>query len=379
MARRIDETSQRRANQLRRAIGTVIDNEWLKKAGLPEVHITKSREQGATDAIIYEADVRLRFHIKDTLDATDDKKGYKILEEEWKERRTHLVPPIFEDVSGLDTIMLVPSLNAITLHDLIAGNKASDNWIQKLYGNFFAASEQLWTSSRSSVSCNLHDMYKKRITKRIPDLKRGLKKNRYRNLKVKINEREYETLGDSLDKFSNQIDRLKLDHSCTIHGDEHAKNIMVLNQAIGWDENGWVIIDYPNVRKNSDWIFSIAKMIHWWQFYYVIELAKGKKGKDLKRKLNSKWQVRKGTLHLDYDENELKKNIPLICSKLEEQTLNFVRKVAKSFHENQDYWQKRLNLALFSIIFGSMPLHFEKANFAIPIMIHKSLKCLESV
>jgi len=373
-----DGTSRRRANQLREAIKHAIYYKWLKEAGVPKVHVTKSKHQGATDAIIFEADARIKFHLKDSLfGAPKEKEGYNILKEQWKEHKSHIVPPLFEDVKGLDAIMLVPYQNAVTLHTLIANRNAADDWIKELYKDFLKTSKNLWISSKLPHPCNLEQIYKRRIIERNALLKEELNRDQINNLEVIINRKSYGTLGEWMNKFSAHLAKLRVNHSCTIHGDEHANNIMIYNDAINLDPTGWVLIDYVNVRKNSDWIFSVAKMLQWWQFYYVLELAKSKD--TVKKQLHSMYKIRGEKLELNYTEDTLNKYSPSICKELEKEVMEFANEVGADFQESQADWQKRLKLALFSVIFGSMPLHFKEVDFAIPVMIHKSLQSLDNL
>jgi len=380
MARENDHFSRKRADQLREAIKYSIYSKWLGEAGEPtEVKVTKSEHQGATNAMIFKADVRITFHIKDSLsDAQKEKKGYNILRKQWGKHKSHLVPPLFKNVKGLDSIMLVPYQNAATIHALIADQEGSDWWIKKFYEDFLKALEELWVQSKSpDKSCNVIQIYRRRITARNAVLKAKWGKSRINNLKVSINGKQYGSLGDRLEKFSYHLDKLKAVNSCTIHGDEHANNVMVYNDAINLDAAGWVIIDYVNVMKNGDWIFSIAKMIQWWQFYYVLEVAKSEAA--VRNELLGKHKIRGGELELSYDEDVLNRRTPAICRQLEKRVMEFAGKVGKLFEEEQSSWQERLKLALFAIIFGSMPFHIKEVDFAVPIMIHKSFEWLDKL
>jgi len=151
---------------------------------------------------------------------------------------------------------------------------------------------------------------------------------------------------------------------------------MVFNDAIGYNTSGWVMIDYVNAGRSADWLFSIAKMLQWWQFYFVIEEAKI--NKSLKSKLSSSMRLSDHALDLQYDKQALRSEIPTVCRSLEEQIMELAQTVGQDFGEDQAVWRERLKLALFSVVFGSIALHFKDADFAVPIMLGESLDILRS-
>lgn len=377
-----DQTSRRIANQLRdHIIKPGVRAAWLKGMGSPQrVTVQKSRHQGATDAVIFEADVALRLFLKFSYDAKKEVKGYKLLSQaQWY--KGHLVPPLFSELNLADNVMLMPYQETKELYELIRKmTKNEEEYIKNLYKSFLETSKNLWASTKSSnSSCNFKKIYTERIINRLDRMKSELGITDIQRLRFIINDLDCGTFEQAWNKFDNNISALKSTCPCTTHGDEHAKNILIFNEAVGFDENGWVIVDYLNAKEKSDWIFSIAKMLHWWQFYYVLELAKSKK--TVKNQLKASWNITKDkrTLKLSYNDKALNKLTPRICEVLKDEVMKLANEVGIEFQEEQADWQKRLKLAMFSVIFASMPLHFSEADFAIPIMIHKSLKSLNDI
>lgn len=380
MARKQDQTSRKLANQLREhVIKPGIKLAWLKGMGNPQkVEVRKSRHQGATDAVIFEVAVELKLFLKFSYDAEKEIKGYRLLSQA-QGYKGHLVSPLFSELDLANNVMLMPYQEAKELYELIREGGANKEYIKKLYKNFLETSKKLWVSTKlSSASYDFKEIYKKRIIDRLDRMRNELGISDIYTLKFVINGSNYGTFGEVWRKFISNIDTLNHVCPCTTHGDEHAKNILIYNGAVRLeDKEGWVIVDYVNAKKESDWIFSIAKMLHWWQFYYVLELAKSKN--EVKKELNSSWKIQGKRLNLSYDANALEKHTPEICRVLGKEVMNFAKEVGEQFSENPANWQKRLKLALFSVIFGSMPLHFKEADFAIPIMIHKSFESLDNL
>lgn len=235
--------------------------------------------------------------------------------------------------------------------------------------------KKLWVNTKDSVSPDLRHIYVDRIWDRIGKMEQRFGINGFSNIDIVVNDREYGNFGNLMDTFSDNIEKTELRFACTIHGDEHAKNIMIYNDAITRSPTGWVIIDYVNVMKEADWIFSIAKMLQWWEFYCVLEQAK--QDNKLQQILRANLELRDRRLIITYDKNALQGQVSTLCRDLQQMVLTLAQETADAFEEDEQVWHQRLELALFSVIFGSAPLHFGKADFAVPIMIGESLKHLQ--
>ena len=195
-------------------------------------------------------------------------------------------------------------------------------------------------------------------------------------LKIQVNGQAYGTIQSLMNELLEGLREVEIPYSCTSHGDEHARNIMVYNDAIASrDETGWVLVDYVTARKRADWVLSIAKMLNWWKFSYVLEVAK--RDREVRRSLRSRRRRQGDTLHLSYDEDALQSHLPPICRVLEKHLRELaLNGVSSAFGERNHDWERRLQLAQFAVAFGAMPPQLRKAPFAVPVMIGKAVEFL---
>lgn len=370
---------QRLISSIRNIIKEKISLDWLKGAGEPaRLDVNVSQYTGATDAITFEVDTELKFFLKFPLeDAKKEKEGHTTLFNSSSRLAEHLIHPLF-DID--EAIIPVPLVSGRTLHEIV--ESVDSEWIRSMYINYLNAMSNLWSKTALDSPAPIKSIYTNRIIDRIPHIKDGFKRRKDFNIdntELIVNGTSYGTFQDVIREFRALSRRCTSPYSVTIHGDEHANNIMVYNDAVGLNDAGWVVIDYVNVTAKGDWVFSIAKMLHWWQVYYVIELAKS--NEDLKKSLKSKYQVsrKQNEISLLYSEDALSSNIPRICNELEEKVWKLARNVAKAFKEKDEDWERRLRLALFTILFGGASRHFDQENqFAIPILMGEGIKHLIS-
>lgn len=356
---------------------------WLHRAARPAIEVRLSHDTGATDAIIFRANVNLELFVKfHPEEAAREFEGHQILLGEPNDFASHLIPPL--PTRGNIPLWLTPLVDATPLHDLACRPTSFplfDTWLERMYEDFFSAVKALWFQTRkTNTPPDLRQIYVNRIWNRIALMERGLDIPNFRDVAIKVNGVNYHGFETLMATFEERIDHLSasVHSSCTIHGDEHAKNIMVYRDAIGHNPTGWVIIDYVNARKKADWIFSIAKMLFWWQFYCVLELAK--QDPSIQETLKATYdtqELRHNRLIITYDEKALARQIPDRCRMLQQMVLDFAQVIAAAFGEDPMEFHQRLELALFSVIFASAPIHFGKADFAVPIMIGESLKHLQ--
>ncbi len=355
---------------------------WLHRTAKPIIDVRPSQEVGATDAIIFRANVNIDLFVKFHLeDFRREDNGYKILYEGPNEFASHLIPPLPTPSSA--PLWLTPLVDATTLHDLACRPGKSplfDQWIKQLYEDFFSAMKALWFQTKTSISPDFRQIYVNRIWDRIDLMERGFNISSFKDLTIEVNGVKYGVFENLMANFADRMNRASasVHSSCTIHGDEHAKNIMAYRNARGHDPTGWVIVDYVNASKESDWIFSIAKMLFWWQFYCVLELAK--QDSSLRETLRAGYDTEKlkqNQLIIMYDDKSLEQQVPDRCRDLQQMVLAFAQTTAVAFGEDPLECLQRLELALFSVIFASASIHFGKADFAVPIMIGESLKHLQ--
>ncbi|MCD6402629.1 hypothetical protein J7L36_02140 [bacterium] len=361
---------------------------WLEGFGnIVDLKLTKDPKlKGATDAIFYKVRASTEFVIKFGLnDVPKEKKGYRILKNASKTFAKHLVPLLGEtkgiEDEGLNkAILLTPFINSLTLHDIVSNYQriTTKTWILKVYSDYLNELRLLWTKTKKACKLSLKDIYFKRLSSRLQEFKGKKGLNRSANLILKINgktvkieEKIKPSIQHKLENFEN-----KVKYSCIIHGDEHPKNILIRRENIGLNEKYWYLIDCGNALEQGDWIFSIAKILHWWKVYFAIENAK--KRKDLNGKVE---KISNNTLKIEYDENSFRKRIPKICDELYHKTLKFCKQVNKEvFLEPASVWQERLKIALFIILFGAVTRHLDKEKkFAIPFLIGESFRFLEGL
>ena len=372
-------------NSLKTHLQYALSGIWLKNFGKVTVEVKKDhRLQGATDAYLYRVFTKANFVVKhDYDDVPKEKRGYEILKNASPSLRTHLVPPLEEgkNPDGVrylnEAILLTPHINSLTLHKIISKKKVEKNYIYTLHSDFLNRLKNLWSNTRNSTKPNIGKIY---LVERLDERLRKFKDfyNLKGNLKIILNKQEIELTRKIIPDLQKKLLSLKdkINYSCTIHGDEHAKNILVREESIGKDSEAWVLIDYTNTQEESDWIISIAKILYWFKVYFVIENARKKNNlHDHIKKVSS------NTLRIEYNANNFRKRIPEICNELYCRTLDFCNKANKEiFYESNYVWKERLKIALFIILFGSVTRHFEpEKKFAIPFLIGESFRFLESL
>jgi len=372
-------------NSLKTHLQYALSGIWLKNFGKVTVEVKKDpRLQGVTDAYLYRVFTKANFVVKhDYADVPKEKKGYEILKDASPSLSSHLVPPLEEgkNPDGVrylnEAVLLTPHINSLTLHEIITKKKAEKNYIYSLYSDFLNKLKNLWSDTHNSTKPNIGRIY---LVERLDERLRKFKDfyDLKGNLKIILNKREIELTRKIIPDLQKRLLNLKdkINYSCTIHGDEHAKNILVRKESIGKDSEAWVLIDYTNTQEKSDWIISIAKILHWFKVYFVIENARRKR--DLHGRIE---KISSNTLKVEYTEGDFKKKIPRICDELYSRTLNFCNEANKEiFHEPDSIWKERLKIALFIMLFGAVTRHFEpEKEFAIPFLIGESFRFLESL
>jgi hypothetical protein len=368
---------QKIENLVKDIIQQSIYYDWFHRTANPRVTTNLSNAFGMTDAVTLRAHIQMDLFVKFHPDnVLREESGYKLLYESSDEFARHLVPS-FPLPTEPKVLWLTPFVNAKTLHEFAyKTGKAEpfEQWIKKTHDDVLSKMQELWERTKTPTPPNVEELYIERIWKRAPLLEEKLRSHHLQNISIKVNEKEYGSLESIMDKFIEQINRTKPLYSCTTHSDEHAKNILIYEDAERRrSAEGWLIIDYAGARKQSDWILSIAKMLQWWDYYCVLEEAKS--DFKIKRALEvSPCRPKNGQLVLSYNEDALKELIPVRCQDFSKRVYSFAQEVGIKFGEGEQTWKQRLELALFSIIFASAPLHFEKADFIVPIMIGEALK-----
>lgn len=362
---------------------------WLRGAAKPRVQLIPSEQIGQTGAIILRGTVEFPLHVKlHHKDAGREVAGYTVLGNGPDEFTRHLVGPLPTTGTDQPLLWLTPRVEADELHELTSAPSVSSQqqrWTHSVYANILASLKALWLHTRTPLESSeevLH-IYEERIGNRLEVLEGALGLPDFYDVRLDVDEhgddgatlRSYGAFTDVMQHFDDMAGNLSVPYTCTTHGDEHAKNILIYKDAARkHNPRGWVIIDYAGARSRSDWIFSIAKMLQWWQFYCVLELAKH--NVTLRDSLRTRMEKKDGSLILGYDRSALMQAVPPLCHELRHDVLAFAERVANDFGEDSASWRARLQLAYFSVVFASAPLHLKDNAFAVPVMIGESLRAL---
>lgn len=360
-------------------IRRAIEGDWLHKTGVASVELTPPPESGSTDAVTFEAQVNLRFFVKfHQTDAERELEGYRVLEAGPHGLREHLVPPL--DLRSSEFLWLAPLANqVVTLHKLVGDQDVPLDWITRLHEDVLSANRSLWRATRSSTPSPdlLWATYGKRVDDRIGDLEQvlGLPVGGLADLEIEVNGESQGRFDTIWTRFKDLLHGCTIPPACTIHGDEHAKNVLVRRSAIRSDSTGWYIIDYVNARAASDWLFSIAKMLQWWEIYSILDLAKSQR--ELVEELHADHSVdeRKRKLVVRYDRTILDRVLQERRVALSRQIRQAAADTAIDFDEDAS-WRRRLELAYFAVVFGAAWRQTGSAEFALPVMIGEGLRAL---
>ncbi len=364
--------------QLEQHISDLVLSKWLDGYGNVRVKLVSDPHlTGATDAMHYKVIAQLTLVLKyHQQDARLEKAGYQVLKR-LSERfaRKHLIRPLFGNEVD-SAVFLVPYLTAASLHEIISGEMASRRWIvEELYADFLQELNKSWERTLSSNRPNLRAIYLGRIVGCATALatKWGLKD--IERTQFILNDKKIGQFRDIRNAVENRLTGIEdgVKYSCTTHGDEHAKNILVKKQDVGIQRDSWVLIDCVKASDNSDWMFSIAKMLHWWEVYFGIEESKDKK--PLPTFGDYSVDTKKNSIRVWYEAESFRNTIPAICQELSKSIHRLCENVGSTlFKEEPDVQQERLLIAVFSILFGSLSRHLDADNkFALPVLLGESL------
>jgi hypothetical protein len=383
------EIIRRLCNIVEGMIEEAIYVNWLHGTAKPTVEVVPAQTFGATDAIMLQAKVELELFVKfHPRDARKEELGYELLRTKSQALSRNLIHPLPTTGTTFGTLplWLTPRVDAITLHELVCGENQTprtNKEVEAVYDDILQKLRTLWYETAATPALGLpQEIYVGRVRDRFELLKQRLKEPHLEDFEIVVDagagEKEYGTFGSIIEDFEAQLEKHKLVVSCTTHGDEHAKNLMVLRARTSGTPPNWVIIDYVNTREYSDWLFSIAKMLHWWDFYHVLELAKT--NEELRKSLQADWTLdkTKKRLVLSYDGAALAESVHPLCAQLGKKVHILAEEVAKHFNEEEPAWYERLQLATFAVVFGSVAGHVDAADFAVPIMLAQGLKALRS-
>jgi hypothetical protein len=289
-------------------------------------------------------------------------RGYKILK---PYLGCHL-PPIIDVQPGI--IVLPFLVDYVDFHEVILGANVSTS-IQEMYRNFLEVMQcRLWLPSMKNEGEN-PDFYVKRIFERTAlarkhlILAKGLPFERlFRDrFRIVVNGLEYPSLPCMIEDAVHIVKHYSFRKSFLLHGDEHARNILVPKNGRTQD---WVIIDCPNTHR-GDYLFSISKGAHWLLAFCFIEALKA-------GRMSASVQVR---VVSDWLEIEYQKSIPQLCFSLLSLTLSAADTFAQLLGDV--HWKKRFSAALFTVLYGAIGRHLNMPSIA-AILIGEAAKALYS-
>jgi hypothetical protein len=365
-----DDTARKLAAQVQPQVRNILVASLL--GGVPsyfgeaEVHLAPSSTRGATSAIIYEANARLRFFVKVHLaDAVRELQGYRRLAKASPVMASHLVSPVGGGTSDIP-IMLYPYVSAETFHALVLKYGSSSRpQLEVIYEHFLQTLyESLWKPTRHRSS-RILSFYSRRLMSRSRDLASAWGRSSKLDFAIRVNGKDYGTASDVISSVTERLRQCIPSFACTIHGDEHAKNLMV-DMA---EPDSWVLIDYVNANPQGDWVFSLAKMLQWWRLYSAIEEATH--DADLARSLKSRTRVSDRLVSARYEHEPLRRALPATAKAFEKRTLAFGDRVGRRFRDST--WRERLPLAYFCVLWASIVHHVSERPFAVPPMLDECL------
>lgn len=117
-------------------------------------------------------------------------------------------------------------------------------------------------------------------------------------------------------------------------------------------------------------------MLQWWVLGSALYMAGS--DDDMANKFGAHLKVdkRKRTVILQYSADAVEAGVPPLCRDFGDMAMQIARSTGQAFGEDESAWHERLNLALFSTVFGAAHRHLDKTDFAPSIMIGESIRLL---
>lgn len=370
-------------SQIGRFVEVLIANKWLANAVSPSVDVMRVDSDGGTDAITLKAAATIQFFVKHHPTAAQREfDGFSYLMQGPMAFHKHLIAPLATPADTRSNIIWVaPYLDASSLQRLVMRHVPDERyeWVIHLYRNVLQNMKQLWIDTRHPGTAPdiMQIYYQTRILERHDSFAKGFQTSRLDDLEIVVNEHSFGTYGELAARFSQRVSKAAKAMpraACTVHGDEHANNILIKQSIAVMSPEAWYIVDYVNATPQGDWVFSLAKMLYWWRFQCVVEQAK--KDNELRKRLKPDSKIEGQRLLLTYDRETLKASVPLLSHQLEREVQGLARGVCREFGETRRNMEARLQLAQVAAIWGSAANHFRRHAFAVPIMLGEALELL---
>lgn len=366
----------RLGGQDKQALEALIDDalkrELLRGFSDCEISVKPAQVHGASGASTFEADAELHFFVKLNLNphqAARERDGYDLLVNTSSDAfQAHLVPPLVR-AAGFP-VMMFPLLGTHhqTLHDWVSGSASARRKVDLYTSILDTFLRELWQPSATNEPVNLARQYRERVHDRIRKIAEHFGAHDYRKLKVRVNGRSPVDIAEIIHEIDEMATALELRPSYTIHADEHARNIVVDPQ------DHWFVVDFASAMDRADWVYSVAKMLHWWRIYYPLEVASHDAA--ARKALGSRCSLSKDgeVLSVRYNEAALASGFHAICKDMERVVMEFAERAGAAL--NDDAWRKRLGVAYFSVVIGNIAalLANPAMRFVAPPMLHDAVR-----
>lgn len=366
-----------------RALANLVENALagsvLRGFGRCRIALQAAGQQGASGSVAYKTDASLSFFVKYDVDPRVREKeiaGHRLLAKAGAPRlQEHLLPPLIE--GGDLPLLLFPLLDDYeTLHDWIRQNESTPTGQERsrvLYRSILTTFYRyLWKPTRSDTQKpQVRKIYELRARERLSMIVQHFNGRNYQRTRLRINGEDLGELGGLVAAVTQAVRAMNVPFSCTVHGDEHPKNVMV-----GPDEQ-WFLIDFASASDRVDWVYSLAKILHWWRGPYALHSLRSPRPIRA-----SQGQLRSGrqgpVLEFSYDEKCLAQMLGTTSEIMHQAVLEFARSVARSFGD--PHWIDRLPIAYFSVVVGNVPgfLKSPQYQFFAGPMLHDAVRALRS-
>lgn len=332
--------------------------------------------EGATNAVTVQVESLLQFMFKIDIDTVPKEiAGYKIMEQVLP----HYTLKLLAGDSSAGWLCLPYLASARNLHDIIKDKVLNDTDILALYADFLRQMLALWIKTYKSRPPDYEAQFVQRLQRRTKEAERlfstsiagqALSFTQLLRMPLRVNGCDYPPLTELFDLAVRLVTDHPAPYSVTAHRDEHAKNILVETAGIVAGSE-WYLVDLPNVSTRADWVWSIAKMRHWWFAYYYIDQAKRHRlPLPQSPDVEVKFEIRERKVAIEYD---LEDQIPSICRTLDQKVENLAKQMGKLLKDPK--WLKRYWGSLFLVFYGSIPYH-HNCQHVIPILVGESVKAL---
>jgi hypothetical protein len=334
--------------------------------------------EGSTDSVT--ARVALTVHLMfkwDVKAVPQEIDGYRVMGEVLPD---HTLKLLYHNANK--GLLCIPYLaTGVSLHDIVKDSLLSETEVITLYEEIARHMLALWTDTYRAVRPNYENHFEGRMRSRTKKAQRlfhstivgqRVSFSELLRLPLVVNDVEYPPLGQLCEDAWTMIRENASTFSVTAHRDEHAKNILV-NMATAGQVPAWYLVDLPNVQRTADWVWSIAKMRHWWLVYYYLDQAKRTGSSRAKLgQVDVRFEATDERVLIEYD---LAAQIPSICRKLDERVERLAEQVGLVLEDQT--WRSRYPASLFLVYYGSVAYH-ERFQHVIPVLLGEAAKAMTS-